>query len=217
MRRGLYEWVVLAALAGSVAYGGGGGVFVVDGVPQDHAGLANVTYVDARVWALSVEASNALQRAVSEAMGRYPVFELRLGGAWTDFEIKASTNNFAGGDMVYFYASGNANDYGADDPDPYTYYCDDFAADVRKWVAVAPHTAVATVLKNPLTEVETVYFSPSRNCQKAADGWMWKTNTNLVWSWVRYGAIGYETNATGTASHWNPIRPQSWEISRTVP
>jgi hypothetical protein len=70
-----------------------------------------------------------------------------MGGAWTDFEIKASTNNFAGGDMVYFYASGSANDYGADDPDAYTYYCDDFAADVRKWVAVAPHTALATVLK----------------------------------------------------------------------
>ncbi|MFZ4397937.1 MAG: hypothetical protein ACOYOU_20185, partial [Kiritimatiellia bacterium] len=149
--------------------------------------------------------------------GGYPVFELRLGGPWTDFEIKASTNNFAGGDMVYFYASGNANDYGADDPDPYTYYCDDFAADVRKWVSVAPHTAIATVLRNPLTEVETVYFYPSRSCQKAADGWMLKTNTHLVWSWVRYGAIGYETNANGTASHWNPIRPQSWEISRTVP
>jgi hypothetical protein len=146
----------------------------------------------------------------------YPVFELKLGGRWTDFEIKASTNNFATDDLVYFYMSSSTNAYGADDPAPLTYFVDDYAHDMRRWVSVPPHVSIAALITHPQTEVETVTFMPSRTCQTLADTWMWRSNTNLVWSYARYGAVGYETNATGTKTHWNPVRPQSWEKSRTT-
>jgi hypothetical protein len=144
----------------------------------------------------------------------YPVFQISIGGKWTDFEIKASTNNFTS--LVYFYMSSATNAI-ADDPSPLTYFVDDYATDVRKWVSAIPHTPIANQITNALTEVETVVFMPSRSCQVSADTWMSRSNTNLVWSYARYGAIGYETNSTGTQSHWQPIRPQSWERARTLP
>jgi hypothetical protein len=162
---------------------------------------ADKSYVD--------NATNGLMSASAiDSYYMYPVFELSLGGPWTDFEIKASTNNFAS--LVYFYMSSATNDI-ADDMSPLTYFVDDYASDVRKWVSAPPHVPIATLITNPLTEVETVVFMPSNT-----GTWMRKSNTKLVWSYARYGAIGYETNATGTTSHWQPIRPQSWENARTV-
>lgn len=146
---------------------------------------------------------------------KYPSFCLRLGGLWTDFEIKASTNNFT--TLVYWYASSSVVGFGVDDNYPFTYFVDDYAYDVRKWVSTAPHTPILSYMVNTNTEVETVYFFPSRNCQYSANLWMWQNNSNLVWSYIRYGPVGYEKNVTGTKSHWNPIRPDSWERVRTVP
>ena len=144
----------------------------------------------------------------------YPVFELTLGGPWTDFEIKASTNNFR--NLVYYYHSSATNSLGQDDLDTVTYFVDDFVEDPRVWVFAPPHVPLATLISNPRVEVEKVIFMPSRTCQTAADTWMWRSNTNLVWSYARYGAGAYELNAAGTKTHWNPVRPQSWEKSRTT-
>ncbi|MDD5707414.1 MAG: hypothetical protein PHR35_15940 [Kiritimatiellae bacterium] len=145
----------------------------------------------------------------------YPVLRLELGGSWTDFEIKASTNNFE--TLVYYYISSGANDSGLDDADPYTYYCDDHAVDVRKWIGVPPHTALATQILSPNTEVECVYFWPSHACEVEWTNWMSQHNTNLVWSWVRFDGVAFEMNASGTRQHWNPVRPERWERARTVP
>lgn len=146
---------------------------------------------------------------------KYPVLKLDLGGNWCDFEIKASTNNFES--MVYYYVSSQTNSYGADDPDPFTFYLDDYNNDVRVWFNATPHVPILSQLIDSTSEVEHVYFMPSRTCGIDADTWMWQNNTNLIWSWVRFDGIDFEMNATETKQHWNPIRPERWEINRTKP
>lgn len=146
---------------------------------------------------------------------KYPVFKFELGGTWTDFELKASTNNFES--LVYYYVSSQTNSYGADDPYPFTFYLDDYNNDVRVWFNATPHVPILSQLIDNNSEVEYVYFMPSRTCGIDADTWMWQNNTNLIWSWVRFDGINFEMNATETKQHWNPIRPERWEINRTVP
>ncbi|MDD5706469.1 MAG: hypothetical protein PHR35_11115 [Kiritimatiellae bacterium] len=145
----------------------------------------------------------------------FPVLRLELGGTWTDFEIKASTNNFE--TLVYYYISSGLNDSGCDDADPFTYYCDDHAVDVRRWIAVTAHSAIGGQILSPSTEIECVYFCPSHACEADWRNWMSQQDTNLVWSWVRCDGVAFEMNATGTRQHWNPVRPERWERARTVP
>ena len=151
----------------------------------------------------------------------FPVLKLELGGPWTDFELKASTNNFAS--MVYYYVSSLTNNatcsegHLLDDPDPYTYYTDDHATDVRRWIPAPAHTSIWSRLLSSNTVVECVYFYPSHagGCPWAR--WMSRTNAQLVWSYVRFDGVSFELNASGTRQHWNPVRPEEWVKARTVP
>ena len=150
----------------------------------------------------------------------YPVFRLPVAfglelSCWTDFEIKASTNNFT--NLVYYYQSwvSETNAYG--DTNTLIYYTDDYAADVRVWQTAIHSQSIASQLVHTNSIVETVYFYPSHNCSINWETWMYKTNENLVWSWVRNDAVANEMNVDGTKQHWMPIRPDSWEVIRTTP
>ena len=144
----------------------------------------------------------------------YPVLVLALGGQWTDFELKASTNNFTS--LVYYYVSSAANVI-ADDDDPYIYFTDDYAADVRKWNKAAVHTSILSQLVSGESEIEYVYVFPSHTCDIPWEGWMSKDNPKLVWSYVRFDGVNFEMNVAGTKQHWNAIRPEHWERERTTP
>lgn len=159
-------------------------------------------------------ATNGYLTSAAVDSNDYPCLRLELGGQWTDFEIKASTNNFT--NLVYYYISSGTNNV-ADDPDPFTYYTDDHAADVRAWIKATNHVSLYSQLISSNTEIETVYFFPSHSCQIAWTNWMWSTNDRLVWSWVRFDGLAFELNASGTKQHWNPVRPERWERTRTVP
>ena len=153
--------------------------------------------------------------------GTYPVIKLKLGEQWTDFEIKASTNNFTtdgvpGDDMVYYYISTGANSH-SDDTNVFIYFTDDYQVDVRQWIKATNNTPIYDQLVNPGASVlNYVYVYPSHDCMKDWSVWMSKTNKNLVWSWVRIGPVDFETNAVGTQI-WSPVRPDSWEVERTIP
>ena len=146
----------------------------------------------------------------------YPVFRIPLGEHWTDFEIKASTNNFAGPDaLVYYYQSWTAEQHPANpDSDALVYFTDDYAADVRAWALKTNGVSVSSMLSHSNAVVGAVYFYPSRSC---ACPWMRRDNTNLVWSYLRVDDAGYEKNFDGTRTRWHPIRPASWEAGRTAP
>ena len=147
--------------------------------------------------------------------GVFPVLRLELGGQWTDFELKASTNNFT--NLVYYIKSSGTNDC-ADDTNVWIYFTDDYAEDVRQWHRSAPATAIGSQLGDPTNSVvEFVIVSPSHECAVDWQAWMCRTNDHLIWSYVRFDGIGLEMNASGTKSHWNPVVPVEWRKERIAP
>jgi len=145
----------------------------------------------------------------------YPVLMLSLGGQWTDFELKASTDNFAS--VVYYIKSSGTNAY-ADDTNVWVYFSDDYAADVRQWHKSETATPIGSQLADPVNSVvDYVVVCPSHECVNGWESWMARTNNALVWSYVRYDGIGYETNTTGTRSHWSLAVPVEWRKGRIAP
>jgi len=143
----------------------------------------------------------------------YPVLVLPLGGAWTDFELKASTNNFT--NLCYYMMSSGTNAY-TTDTNVWVYFTDDYAGDARQWQRSAVATAIGSQLAATNSEVEFAVVLPS-HCMGGWPRWMSRGNDRLVWSFVRYDSIGMEMNATGTKSHWNPVVPVEWRKARTAP
>jgi hypothetical protein len=145
----------------------------------------------------------------------YPVLRLELGGAWTDFELKASTNNFES--MVYYVQSSTTNAV-ADDTNVWVYFTDDYSTDVRQWHKAEVATPIGTQLEDPVnSEVEYVMVCPSHECAIDWTSWMSRMNNRLIWSYVRFDGINLEMNATGTKSHWNPVVPVEWRRERIAP
>lgn len=149
-------------------------------------------------------------------VGTYPVFKLDIGnvdGNWTDFEIKATTNNFA--TLLYYFKSWTAQSGTNTDTNAYVYFTDDYVSDVRQWWKKTNNIPVSAHLASTNSVVDSVCFYPSHDC--AWSNWMYATNTHLIWSWVRVDDLGFQNNLTGTKQHWNAIRPEAWEVERTVP
>jgi hypothetical protein len=138
-----------------------------------------------------------------------------LGGQWTDFELKASTNNF---ESLVYYVKSSATNAVADDTNVWVYFVDDYAADPRQWERATVAESIGGQLADAVnSEVEAVIVCPSHECQVAWRGWMSRTNNRLVWSFIRYDGINLEMNATGTKTHWSPVVPVEWRRGRIAP
>lgn len=149
------------------------------------------------------------------SQGTYPVLRLELGGTYTDFELKASVDNFS--NLVYYVMSSSTNAY-ADDPGVLVYFTDDHATDVRKWNRATNAVAIGSQVADAVnSEVEYVVVCPSHSCSVDWSTWMSPTNTKLVWSFVRYDGAATEKNASGTKEHWNPVVPVEWRKARIAP
>jgi len=145
----------------------------------------------------------------------YPVLRLELGGQWTDFELKASTNNFE--TLCYYIMSSGTNAW-TTDTNVWIYYTDDYAPDVRKWQKAGHPISICSQLIDPVnSEVRAAIVLPSHECSVDWRVWMSPTNTKLVWSYVRYDGIGFEMNATGTKQRWTAVVPAEWRRERIVP
>jgi hypothetical protein len=167
--------------------------------------------------------SNIASTAVADALstqqvtaveGTFPVFHLDLGNNWTDFELKASTNNFS--NLVY-WAMSSATNCVADDTNIWTYFTDDYSPDPRQWLRSPPATPILSQLTNVNSVVSAVVVCPSHDCQIPWQSWMSATNDRLVWSFARYDGIGFETNRTGTKTRWNATLPVEWRRTRINP
>ncbi|MCX6996521.1 MAG: hypothetical protein NTV49_05425 [Kiritimatiellaeota bacterium] len=146
----------------------------------------------------------------------YPTLMLDLGGVWTDFELRASTNNFASsaGD-VYYLCSWGPPDC-PDDLDVWIYFIDSGRTNTPQSLVKATHTnSILAQLVSPLdTEVSRVIVYPSHTLTPPYSAvWMNETNTDVTWSYLRYDVIGPETNAVGTKI-WRPVVPVSWKQNR---
>lgn len=152
---------------------------------------------------------------VAEALP-WPVFQLDMG-VWTEFEIKASTNNFAS--LLYYFQTNLTNSI-ADDPQPRVYFTDSSATDPRCWRLSSNHVSIVSQLANPTNALVGVVFFPSRTVvnngvTNSSAAWCSMTNSNLVWSWTRLDALDYERDASGRPV-WRPIGP-NWKPSRLSP
>ncbi len=145
----------------------------------------------------------------------YPVFLLELGGQWTDFELKASTNNFES--LVYYVRSSSTN-ASADDGDVWIYFTDDYSDKVLRWHKSEPATAIGGQLADAVnSEVGYALVMPSHACTVDWKSWMARDNEKLVWSFVRFDGLNLEMNATGTKSRWNLVVPVEWRKKRIAP
>jgi len=145
----------------------------------------------------------------------YPIFRLPMGETWTDFELKASTNNFT--NLVYYYISSGTNTVGYGDSNAWVCFSDDYQTDVRAWRKSPPGSNIYAQLTSTNAVVDTIYVMPSHDCEVPWADWMNPTNKNLLWSWVRFDGVDFEKNFDGTKQRWNLIRPDSWELERTTP
>jgi len=145
----------------------------------------------------------------------FPVLVLELGGVWTDFELKASVDNFE--TMIYFVKSSEANVY-ADDADVWVFFTDDFAADPRKWNKAEVGAPIGEQLVDPAqSEVTRVVVMPSHTSAVPWADWMFESNSRLVWSYVRFNGADVEKNAAGTKTKWIPVVPVEWRTQRISP
>jgi hypothetical protein len=148
------------------------------------------------------------------AQKTFPVLVLELGGQWTDFELKASTDNFQS--LVYFTKSSEAIVEG--DPDVWIYFTDDYATDPREWRKATVGVSIGDQLADPVnSEVQYVVVCPSHSTPVDWSVWMYESNPELVWSFVRFDGLDLEKNISGTKSKWNLVVPVEWRAERVAP
>jgi hypothetical protein len=151
---------------------------------------------------------------------QYPVFNIPLNG-WTDFELKASTNNFKPADtnnLLLWYESLGTGSYPAwavyrhADLNAQTYYCNPDAAgyDGRSWILATNNLSLTEQIGVNGNYQETVVCIPSMTVNDGGTNtWMYPGNEHLVWSYRRRTAAYGETNALGRMI-WHPIVPSQW-------
>ena len=149
-----------------------------------------------------------------DAEKTFPVLVLKLGDQWTDFEIKASTDNFES--LVYFLKSSELTPDG--DQDVWIYFTDDYAANSKKWQKALPGVPIGDQLADPVnSKVEYVVVCPSHETLADWSTWMYESNSTLVWSYVRYDGVDLERNAAGTKWRFNALMPVTWRHERIAP
>lgn len=150
-----------------------------------------------------------LAAALEAAQPKFATFDIPLGGGYTDFELKATTNAWAG--MVFFYHS----------PDPakavipqqvWTNRPNVFFTDSqyvgspveknqRYWRTQTATNSIAAMRANTNSVIAGITVVVRDM------GAINPRNGNLVWSYCRMTPTGYEEGAGGK-SIWRPITPK---------
>ena len=158
--------------------------------------------------------------ALGSSERTYPTLVLELGGQYTDFELRCSTNNFANttGDVYYI------NSWGPtacpDDTNVWIYFIDDAntngALSARSWTKASHTNSILAQLVSPGdTEISSVTVYPSHDFGTNSVAWMNETNYTLNWSYIRYDALGPETNSAGRI-HYRQVVPIEWKPQRVA-
>ena len=154
----------------------------------------------------------AAQLPNNAQIGTYAVFDIELGGNYTDFELKATVANWAGGNMVYFYHS----------PDPaktiitgqlWNVQPDVFFTDSQYVNPLDPQQNQRTWRKQTSTQSIAAMRSNGNSVIAGVTvvvrdtGVINRYNATLVWSYCRLTPTGYEVD-TGGRSIWRTITPK---------
>jgi hypothetical protein len=161
--------------------------------------------------------------SASNTVSTYPTFSIPLGGTWTDFELKASTNDFTSV-LFYFKSTGFHNiALVYDDPDPKVFFTDSTSDDVRKWRVSSNHVSIISQLNTPgvaivraaLYQASLLGIMQDSAATNNLSDWMNIFNQKLVWSYTRFDGVGFERDI-GNNVIWTPITPV-WVPNRTSP
>ena len=175
--------------------------WVVDGVPESEGSGSTNTVTNVVIDASADET--------------FPVLRLELGDNWTDFEVKASTDNFAS--LIYHIVSTTNSPPSIGDTNVLVFFTDDFSGAPRAWRSSGVARAIYSQLSSTGSVVNSVVVCPSHECGRNWQDWMSKTNSMLKWSYCRLDMVGSERNAAGTKMRWNAIVPVEWRKTRYAP
>ncbi|HWL51350.1 MAG TPA: hypothetical protein VNQ90_02885 [Chthoniobacteraceae bacterium] len=133
----------------------------------------------------------------------YAVFHIPMPKGFTDFELKASTDNYA--TMVFFYHSPDPgkmfipSQIWTNRPD--VYFTDSQLADRRQWIKQSASQSITAMRVNSSSEIGGVIL-----VVKDTGGAITPDNGNLVWTYCLMTPTGTEDDSSGR-SIWRPIIP----------
>lgn len=147
-----------------------------------------------------------------KAMAPYASFDIKLGAGFTDFELKATVDNFTDDpvNMVFFYHSPDPNESVV--PQVWTTRPDVYFTDSqfvgsppsrnqRYWRKQSASQSIAAMRTNGNSVIASVTVVVRDM------GTISPANPNLVWSYARMTPTGYEEDAGGK-SIWHTITPK---------
>lgn len=155
----------------------------------------------------------------------YAVFDIPLGGSYTDFELKASTSNFATNStytngMVFFYHSPDPGKSAIPEQiwstRPDVFFTDSAWTGAtnymnqRSWRKQSASQSIAAMRAGGVNSVIAGVVVVVRDT-----GVISPTNAALVWSYCRYTPTAYEADGGGR-SIWVPVTPR-WVSQPFVP
>ena len=161
---------------------------------------------------------------VVESAKRYAMFIINLNDAsyanivdyFTQFELKASTNNFSASasqkDRCCFYShSGYADEWisSAGNNDQMRLFLNHGGADQRSYVKIA-NTAEGMPTNYAPAEVIVIVDPHLVNTERSDGTWLYKGNEDIVWTWVRTKYGQREFDAGTDRCLWRPIAPVRW-------
>ena len=151
----------------------------------------------------------------------YPVFCLDLGGPWTDFILKGSTNNFL--TLQYMVTSSpGVTAHVSNDSGARVWFLDDYGVSPFVYQLLTGSSIFAQMADPVNGVISAAIVSPSRNTPRT---WMDPRNPNLVWAYCRVSSTAMEQNATqnnpnqlipNDATHWIQVTP-TWEYAQLSP
>lgn len=166
-------------------------------------GLAGFTDIHADVIASKIE-----------MLRLFPVFMFPLNdsgnGTFTDFDLKASTDNFE--TLVYWFNSAAAA-WDSADPDPLIFIIRP-DPNLRAWFRINATLPISGQLQAGQAKPLLVVVAPSKIT--GSTNWMFSGNTALKWSFRRKTAVAVETDSYGREV-WHPITPAEWRRQRPTP
>ena len=179
---------------------------------------AGTVVAPANFWTQGVSGLNDAQidaiSAKLEALRLFPVLVIPLNdsgnGTFTDFDLKASTDNFQ--NLVYWFNSAAAA-WDSADPDPLIFIVRP-EPNSRAWFRINAVQPISGQLQTGQAKPLQIVVAPSKITGSA--NWMFSGNANLKWSFRRKTAVAVETDSQGREV-WHPIIPTEWRRQRPTP
>lgn len=151
--------------------------------------------------------------------GKYPLFVIDLNPSelryWTGLELKATTNNFTTQQGMTFYTATGSNyippaEIGGIVHDWVHLYAAGkrVSSDIRQWISITNTAA----LNGYASVTLAIIVDPNlfqRDESKVSSDWLYESNPQLTWSYVRTGVGLNETDQDGK-NVWRQIMPTKW-------